>query len=280
MMRVQEFFSLFIEELKENKGLWKYYKFLTEEKKFYFRKAYFCQRLDFIEKQIQKRNSTIWDFGCGYGTTALFLAMNGFSVFGSTLEFYFEEIEKRKQYWNQFGNANLFTCNYEDIFDSHPENDFDFIVVQDTLHHIEPIDEGLKILANCLKHGGKLVVIEENGNNLLENSRLIMQRGFAKKIKYFDERLNKTVWMGNENIRGLRKWEQLFDQHFLKIEETSIEYIRLFPPFMINEKNYGCMVLREREKWKKSLLLREWFYVGINFTAKKLASCAKQDPRN
>jgi hypothetical protein len=41
-MNVEEFFELFLIELKENQNLRKYYRFLNNEKSFYFRKAYFC----------------------------------------------------------------------------------------------------------------------------------------------------------------------------------------------------------------------------------------------
>ena len=37
----------------------------------------------------------VFDLGCGYGTTALFLVLNGYRVEGITLEFYFKTIKKR-----------------------------------------------------------------------------------------------------------------------------------------------------------------------------------------
>lgn len=92
-MRAEEFSHFFVEELKDNRRLCSYYKYLSDKKYFSYLKSYFCQRLEFVEKQIKHRHSMILDCGCFYGTTALFLAMNGFSVLGSPLEFYFDEIE-------------------------------------------------------------------------------------------------------------------------------------------------------------------------------------------
>ena len=44
-MTVDAFFELFLEELKQNNTLQTYYKFLNDSSGFYFRKAYFVQRL-------------------------------------------------------------------------------------------------------------------------------------------------------------------------------------------------------------------------------------------
>src|SRR5436190_4846706 len=134
-MTVDKFFDLFLEELGNNKNLWRYYKFLDSPKKFIFRKAYFCQRLQYIADNIGNKDQNIWDCGCGYGTTALFLAMNGYKVYGTTLEFYFEEINKRKDFWKQYGNTDLFEAVYEDLSTSIYEKKFDTVILQDTLHH-------------------------------------------------------------------------------------------------------------------------------------------------
>ena len=139
-MTVNDFFELFLKELQDTPAMRRYYKFLNDKTSFEFRKAYFVQRLQYISKQISNQDSTIWDCGCGYGTTALFLAMNGFRVYGTTLEFYFDQIEQRKNYWKQYGNADLFEVDYADVFDNNlNDSTFDYIILQDTLHHIEPL---------------------------------------------------------------------------------------------------------------------------------------------
>jgi len=100
---VEVFFNLFIEELKQNKNLRTYYKFLNNSSGLEFRKAYFCQRLQYIYDNIGEKTSKIWDCGCGYRTTAIFLALNGIATNGSTLEFYYQEIPKRLEYWKKYG---------------------------------------------------------------------------------------------------------------------------------------------------------------------------------
>lgn len=78
--------------------------------------------------------------------------MNGQPTYGTTLEFYADQIEQRKQYWNQFGDTNLFCYEYANVFDQNvPVEKFDYIILQDTLHHIEPLHEGLQIFYKALK---------------------------------------------------------------------------------------------------------------------------------
>jgi tRNA/tmRNA/rRNA uracil-C5-methylase (TrmA/RlmC/RlmD family) len=109
MMSIEQFFELFLKELELNPNLTRYYKYNNNKSSFQFRKAYFQQRLQYIQSHITDRDSVIWDCGCGFGTTAIFLALNGYKVDGSTLEFYFKEIPSRIQYWSQFGDVSGFT---------------------------------------------------------------------------------------------------------------------------------------------------------------------------
>ena len=94
-MDVKQFVDLFLEELKETNDFAGYYKILDSKKLYLFRKAYFEQRLAYINNHIQGSNKFIWDLGCGYGTTSIFLALNGHQITASTLEFYYDKIQKR-----------------------------------------------------------------------------------------------------------------------------------------------------------------------------------------
>jgi SAM-dependent methyltransferase len=267
MMGVDDFFELFLEELRQHKDLWVYYKFLSDPAKMKFRKAYLCQRLQYIMDHIGPREQTIWDCGCGYGTTALFLAMNGYRIYGTTLEFYFKQIEKRKKFWSRYGNADLFECKYEDLYSSDYKNSFDTIILQDTLHHLEPIGEAVQILSEALRENGKLLVVEENGSNLIQNVKLLKQRGLNKKVEYYDDQLQKTVVFGDENIRSLAKWKKIFKKSDLQILDSSVNYIRLLPPSAF-DKGYEKAVKKEQLLTKQFLLTR-YFYFGINFMVVK-----------
>lgn len=269
-MTVDRFFDLLAEELKENPQFKAYYKFLDDPKRFEFRKAYFTQRLSYIEKQIQDKETRIWDCGCGYGTTCLFLAMNGFKSYGSTLEFYYKEIPQRLEFWKQYGDTSLFSFGYENMFDSHPPaNSQDIIIIQDTLHHLEPLQDAIAIFHHVLDKNGKLILVEENGNNVIQNLKLYLRRGNKRIIEIYDDKLDKKILLGNENIRSLKTWtEELYKGKF-KIPEESVQYIRFYFPGAY-KRGTENIIYKEQQLWKKNKFLRENFFFGLNFVAEKI----------
>lgn len=266
-MNIDKFYELFSLELKNNRYLYPYYKLLEgKESQQEFRKAYYLERLRYIDKYINKsKEVAVLDCGCGYGSTALYLAMNGVAVRGTTLEFYYEQIEKRKTYWKEFGNIDLFQCVYENIFDNPPAPEtYDYIILQDTLHHIEPIEEALKIFYNALKKGGKLILVEENGGSIVKSLILWMKRRNNRVIEYYDPVLDKNILMGNENIRSEKKWTSIFLKAGFSIDNTATQYIRMYPPFAFSTKNAEKIVKKEQNIWAKKRLIRENLFFGLN----------------
>ncbi len=267
-MKAEEFFNIFLDELKQNDKLKGYYRFLNDPKLFEFRKAYFLQRLKYIERQISDTSKKVFDIGCGYGTTGIFLALNGFEVYGNTLEFYYDQIQNRLIFWNQYGSTESFTFSYENLFDSPPpEKSVDYIIVQDVLHHLEPLDTAINIIYTTLKPGGKLIACEENGLNLMNRTRLFMKRGNKRIIKIYDDKLEKEILLGNENIRSLTQWEKELSKYNLEIDKKETEYIRYFFPGKYKSKNMQDIRQSEQHIWKKSKIKRDYFFHGINFTA-------------
>ena len=269
-MTVENFFDHLVEELKENEALRYYYKYLENPAKFEYRKAYFCQRLQYIADHINDPNLKIWDCGCGFGTTAIFLSINGYATHGTTLEHYIKEIPGRLKYWNQFGDVSRFTYSYENIFDHQFEAEiYDLIIIQDTLHHLEPLDDAIKILKDVLRKEGKLLIIEENGNNVIQNAKLFLQRGNKRIIKIYDEKLQKNILLGNENIKSLKEWNRAFKKQGLEIDEKSVQYIRYYLPFSFPNEKAAEKVKNEQALWKKNSFLKEYFFFGINFLVNK-----------
>ena len=269
-MEVSVFFDLLIEELKQNPGLRKYYKFLESKSGFEFRKAYFCQRLQYIKDHIKSPSQRIWDCGCGYGTTGFFLALNGIPSYGTTLEFYFKLIPGRINYWKKHGDVSLFTYSYENLFDSHPEeNSKDIIIIQDTLHHLEPLQDALKIFRKVLVHDGQLLIVEENGNNVIQNIKLFLRRGNKRIIEIYDETLQKKILLGNENIRGLASWRNELARQRFRVIEKETQYVRFYPPFVFKNNNTGDLLVKEQNLWKKSGTVKEYLFFGLSFMAEK-----------
>jgi SAM-dependent methyltransferase len=268
VMSVTEFLELFIKELELNGDLRHYYRLLNSKQRFLWRKAYLEQRLQYVSDQIGPAPGQIWDVGCGYGTTAIFLALNGFNVLGNTLEFYYNQIKNRMDYWSQFGNLDRLKIEYANLFDMKvPEVIYDYIIAQDTLHHLEPINDALKIFAHSLKPEGKLIVTEENGFSFFIRMKNFSKRGFNRVSEYYDEQLNKTIPFGNENARSMKAWRKLFEDHGFDVPEKYTEYIRLYPHFFYTRSNYGLMRFREAKISRKLPLVHEFLFFGINFTA-------------
>lgn len=270
-MTPEAFFELFLKELESNQEMNHYYKFLGDEKSFNFRKNYFLERLRYIHKHINDSSKRIFDCGCGYGTTCFFLALNGIASYGETLEFYYDQIKKREEYWQQYGDMSLFKYGYENLFDrTIVPNQYDIIIVQDTLHHLEPIDDALQRLHNMLDKGGKMVVIEENGNNVIQSLKLYKQRGNKRIIDIWDDKLQKNITIGNENIRSLKKWNSLMNNNNFSIKSDTVQYIRYYLPFKYTADNAEKLLQKERKIGSSSSLKKEYLFFGINFIANKL----------
>src|SRR5512138_2968313 len=120
-MVVEEFLSLFIKELEINSELRTYYRLINHESRFLWRKAYLEQRLHYIQSHVSRPQMNIWDAGCGYATTAIFLVLNGHKVTGNTLEFYFDKIRNRLEYWSRYGNLSGLELLYANLFDMQVE---------------------------------------------------------------------------------------------------------------------------------------------------------------
>jgi SAM-dependent methyltransferase len=269
-MTVSEFFELFLAELRANPALTSYYKLLARPASFEFRKAYVVQRLHYILAHLPDKQAAIWDCGCGFGTTAIFLALNGYKVHGTTLEFYFAQLPGRLRYWAQFGDVSGFTYSYQNLFDSPPAPaTYDRIIVQDTLHHLEPLPAALSILREALRPGGQLIVVEENGANLVQRLKLYLRRGNKRVIELYDDTLQKNILVGNENIRSLATWRRELARQGLHVPQSDVQYIRLFPPFLFRAERVARLLQRENTLWRRSALLKEGFFFGLNFLAAK-----------
>ncbi len=265
---VSQFYDLLIEELKIYPQLQGYYRFLNDPKKELWRKAYFVQRLEYIAQHINGRKN-VWDIGCGYGTTGIFLALNGHEVHGSTLEYYFKEIPERISFWSQYGDVSSFSYDYADLYDSKVENRYDTVIVQDTIHHTEPIEDALRIMHTALKQGGSVIAVEENGKNIIQRAKLYKQRGNKRVIEIYDDRLKKKILLGNENIRSLKEWTELFEASRFKIDTKTVDYVRMLPSFLFGP-DYFKAISKENSLWRANKILRDYFFFGLSFCANKV----------
>lgn len=270
-MSVEEFFSLFIEEIKQNSSLSDYYRFLKNESLYEFRKAYYCQRLRYIEKNMPgSKDVTVFDIGCGYGTTAIFLKLNGYRVSGITIEYYYSQISKRLDYWKKFGPLDSLNLKYDNLFTSELcNNEYDIVIAQDVLHHLEPVGKAINLISRCTKPGGKIIVCEENGNNVLNRTRLFLKRGNRRIIEVYDENLKTNILLGNENIRSLHEWEKLSGAESLIVVKNSVEYIRYYFPYKYRKLETEKIISKEKSISQSNGFLREYFFHGLNYVLKR-----------
>jgi SAM-dependent methyltransferase len=270
-MTVDAFFDIFLKELEAHPEMRAYYRFLNNESLFEFRKAYFIQRLQYIADNAGSTDSRIFDVGCGYGTTGFFLALNGYKVYGTTIEFYYDQIARRFDFWAQYGDVSGFEVAYENLFDSPPAAAaYDVVIAQDVLHHLEPLDRALQIIHSTLKPGGKLIACEENGNNLMNSARLFLKRGNKRVKEIYDEKLQKNILIGDENIRSIEQWKEELANSDLHLVADSVEYVRLYPPQVAKKKGVPALIEQEQKVWKKNAFAKKYLFHGVNFVATKV----------
>lgn len=95
-----------------------------------------------------------------------------------------------------------------------------------------------------------------------------------KIVRIFDEKLNKSILIGNENIKNLDFWESKLNEFDLVLDHGTVEYIRFYPPFVLNGKNFNSVISREQNIWKKNPFLKKFFFHGINFIADNITPSA------
>lgn len=107
-------------------------------------------------------NSSILEFGFGWGNTTVQLAMSGYAVKGIDISPYFVEIASRRTKALGF-DLDLSVGNFFDI--ETVDDMFDAVLFFECFHHCSDHVRLLKAIPNVLKPGGKLVLAGETINN-------------------------------------------------------------------------------------------------------------------
>ena len=85
----------------------------------------------------------------------------------------------------------------------------------------------------------------------------------------WDEKLQKDILLGNENIRSLNNWQTLFEKNGFNLMRDSVQYIRYFLPFKYKFSDAERLLAKERRIQSRKGLRTEYFFFGLNFIAQK-----------
>ncbi len=88
-------------------------------------------------------------------------------------------------------------------------------------------------------------------------------------VEIYDERLQKHVQMGNENIRSERQWRQLFQKTGFVVDDASVQYIRLLPPMAYRHQPADKVIAKEQHLSTRCPFLKHHFCMGLNMVLEK-----------
>jgi hypothetical protein len=111
--------------------------------------------------------------------------------------------------------------------------------------------------------------IEENGNNIIQRAKLYKYRGNNRIITIWDEKLQKDILIGNENIRSLANWQSLMQQNGFNISTDSVQYVRYYLPIVYRFSDPQKLLDQELAIQSSGGMRREYFFFGLNFIAQK-----------
>jgi SAM-dependent methyltransferase len=180
----------------------------------------------------QGRAPYILDLGCGFGLESALLALTGAKVHGvDGLRPMIETAQKRLKNYQQRHNIELdLQFQHANLFRFDPPQAYDAVYSSATLHHIEPVADGFKKIAEVMKPGAPFFLSDENGYSPVQ--QLVVQKriGWLKPRKYLlvDPDTGQEYMYGNENIRASFQWANHMRR--VGLHPTAIKYCRFLPP--------------------------------------------------
>jgi SAM-dependent methyltransferase len=134
-----------------------------------------------------------------------------------------------------FSNSDWLDIKNVDALDTRLENNqYDFIVASNMLHHLAFPSQFFEECARLLKPGGKILIQEINSSFLMKTILIIMRHeGFDDSINVFDFstpcNLPEDPWSANCSIpRLLFQSHSKFEKHFSKwrvIHDSKVEFL-------------------------------------------------------
>ena len=243
--RAIEYYMDWAEEFRTSSHEWEfilqYYRGLldpTQVVKIRFRALFFAMRLQPVLSYITQftkehgRAPYILDLGCGFGLETTLLALAGAKVHGiDGWRPMIESAQKRLASYQQRHNLELdLKFEYVNLFQFNAPQAYDAVYSSATLHHIEPVADGFKKIAEVMKPGAFFFLSDENGYSPVQQLAVQKKIGWIKPRKYLriDPETGQEYMYGNENIRAPFQWANHMQR--VGLRPTAIKYCRFLPP--------------------------------------------------
>ncbi|GEM_PF-2224291 len=169
--------------------------------------------LDILRKS--KKQLTICDAGCGYGTESLLFALLGMNVTGIELVSERRELaSSRIDFFNSIRETRLkIDFQNVNVFPFLMRSDtFDVIWAMEAISHIYPPEKFLDLAYSKLNKGGWLVISDPNKINPLAWLRSVRIRGslsHAPHTRFLDPETRQPVEYGQEKIYSARTMKKI-----------------------------------------------------------------------
>jgi SAM-dependent methyltransferase len=278
--RAVEYYLDWAEEFRTSSYEWdfivQYYRGLldpTQILKLRFRALFFAMRLQpvlsYITQFIKEKGQApvILDLGCGFGLETTLLALAGAKVHGvDGWRPMIETAEKRLASYKQRHSIDLdLKFQYVNLFQFSPSQTYDAVYSSATLHHIEPVADGFKKIAELMKPGAFFFLSDENGYSPVQQLAVQRKIGWVKPRKYLriDPDTGQEYMYGNENIRAPYQWANHMRR--VGLRPTAIKYCRFLPPI-----NWSIERLVRAERTLRTIpLAAQLGAIGFLFIAQK-----------
>jgi 2-polyprenyl-3-methyl-5-hydroxy-6-metoxy-1,4-benzoquinol methylase len=155
--------------------------------------------LPFLKNQIRSSDKVL-DYGCGNGILLPIISqfcMGGVIGFDIVPAF----IDVARDLLLKYNIKNAFAYTANEFSENFKENDFDVVIVNDVLHHMDNPKEAVENIHRLLKPEGKFIILEPNRLNPAilifqaadPNERKWLRMGYFKYYEKISSPLFKTV---------------------------------------------------------------------------------------
>lgn len=171
---------------EENRIFRKYYGALRNKFRRYLYKNLYHSRLRYITSLLLSlRNTDILDAGCGLGSESLLFSSLGANVLGVDLnEVRLKVAKKRKLFYRDLMKGKLeFVLG--NVFEVIKKQKFDIVWMNESISHIHPAEDFLRLAHEQLNPGGRVIISEGNGGNPYILLKRILKTGSWSWTPYF-----------------------------------------------------------------------------------------------